>query len=64
MSYVALETKTLQGPKHVTFTRITGVGSGGGGGGKGEQWYVCAPPTFNPKFFISTWIICLYNTDK
>ena len=22
------------------------------------------PPTFNPTFLFSTWIICLYNTDK
>ena len=42
-----------------------------GGGGGGGQWYVYAPPpplththTFNPTFLFSTWIICLYNTDK
>ena len=47
-------------------THFTGVGSGGGGGkggisppplfdwGGGGQWYVCAPPTFNPTFLFST----------
>ena len=48
-------------------------GGGGGGGGNaactphlfywGGQWYVCAP-TFIHIFLFSTWIICLYNTDK
>ena len=48
---------------------------GGGGGGHvpppphffdwgGGQWYVCAPPLLTPHFYFSTWIICLYNTDK
>ena len=32
----------------------------GGGGGNG----MFVPPTFNPTFLFSTWIICLYYTDK
>ena len=31
-----------------------------GGGGNG----MFVPPTFNHTFLFSTWIICLYNTDK
>ena len=41
----------------------TGVGSGGGGG-EGYDIFVPPPLTFNPIFLFSTWIICLYNTDK
>ena len=56
-------------------TILTGVGNGGGGGGKGDMcphffdWGggesngIIVPPTFNPTFLFSTWIICLYNTD-
>ena len=49
----------------------TGVGSGGGKGGMcpptfltGGAMVCLCPPTFNPIFLFSTWIICLYNTDK
>ena len=37
---------------------------GGGGGGGGGNGMFVPPPTFNPTFLFSTWIICLHNTDK
>ena len=50
---------------------ITGVGSGGGGKGASAPHFfdwggngMFVPPTFNPTFLFSTWIIRLYNTDK
>ena len=59
---------------------ISGIGSGGGGGGGRRRMCqgglviphlfdflingMFVPPTFNPTFLFSTWIICLCNTDN
>ena len=74
MSYL-LTTQSINSVR----TGVGSGGGGGGGEGAcapptffdwgGNGMFVPPPPpphthTFNPTFLFSTWIICLYNTDK